>query len=72
MTKDMESLLRQQTPPCRTKWLHLYWTGLWLDFMYCSQSDEHSVQGQVGWGSEQSGLVEGDPAQGRGLELDDL
>jgi len=27
-----------------------------------------SVQGQVGWGFEQPGLVEGVPAHGRGLE----
>lgn len=26
------------------KWQHLYWAGLWLDFMYCSQSNEHCVQ----------------------------
>ena len=31
-----------------------------------------SVQGQVGWGFEQPGLVEGVPAHGRGLGLDDL
>ena len=31
-----------------------------------------SVQGRVGWGFEQPGLVEGVPAHGRGLELDDL
>jgi len=32
-----------------------------------------SVQGQVGWSSEQPGLVEDVPARGRGgLELDDL
>ena len=31
-----------------------------------------SVQGQVGRGFEQPGLVEGVPAHGRGLELDDL
>jgi len=31
-----------------------------------------SVQGQVGWGSEPPGVVEGVPAQGRGLEPDDL
>jgi len=30
------------------------------------------VQGQVGWGPGQPGLVVGDPAQGRSLELDDL
>jgi len=27
----------------------------------------HSVQGQVGWSSEQPGLVEGVPAHGRGV-----
>jgi len=31
-----------------------------------------SVQGHVGWSSEQPGLVEDVPANGRGLELDDL
>jgi len=31
-----------------------------------------SVQGQVGWSSEQPGLVEDVSAHGRGLELDDL
>ena len=31
-----------------------------------------SVQGQVGRGFEQPGLVEGVPAHGRGVELDDL
>ncbi|KAJ7411391.1 hypothetical protein WISP_102642 [Willisornis vidua] len=31
-----------------------------------------SVQGQVGWGSEQPGLVEGVPAHSRVLKLDDL
>jgi len=31
-----------------------------------------SVQGQVGRGFEQRGLVAGVPAHGRGLELDDL
>ncbi|GAB0193696.1 hypothetical protein GRJ2_001834900 [Grus japonensis] len=31
-----------------------------------------SVQGQVGWGFGQPGLVAGVPAHGRGLELDDL
>jgi len=31
-----------------------------------------SVQGQVGWSSEQPGLVEDVPAHGRGLELGDL
>jgi len=31
-----------------------------------------SVQDQTGWGFEQPGLVEGVPAQDRGLELDDL
>jgi len=31
-----------------------------------------SVQGQVGWSSEQPGLVEAVPAHGRGLEPDDL
>ena len=31
-----------------------------------------SVQGQVGWGFEQPGLVEGVPARGRGVRLDDL
>jgi len=30
------------------------------------------VQGQVGQGLEHPGLVEGVPAHGRGLELDDL
>jgi len=30
------------------------------------------VQGQAGWGSEWPGVVEGVPAHGRGLELDDL
>ena len=30
------------------------------------------VQGQVGRGFEQPGLVEGVPAHGRGVELDDL
>jgi len=31
-----------------------------------------SVQGQAGWSSEQSGLVECVPAHCRGLEPDDL
>jgi len=31
-----------------------------------------STQGQAGWGFEQPGLVGGDPAQERGLELGDL
>jgi len=31
-----------------------------------------SVQGQVGWSSEQPDLVEGVAAHGRGLELGDL
>ena len=31
-----------------------------------------SIQGQAGWGSERPALVEGVPAHGRGLELDDL
>ena len=31
-----------------------------------------SVQGQVGWGPEQAGLVEGVLAHGGGVELDDL
>ena len=31
-----------------------------------------SVQGQVGWGFEQPGLVEGVSALAAGLELDDL
>jgi len=31
-----------------------------------------SLQGQVGWGSEQSGLVEDVPAHCRGVGLDDL
>ena len=31
-----------------------------------------SVQGQTGWGFEQPGLVEGIPAHGKGLDLDDL
>lgn len=31
-----------------------------------------SVQGQVGWGFEQPGIVEGVPAHSGGLELDDL
>ena len=31
-----------------------------------------NVQGQVGWSSEQPGLVETVPTHGRGLELDDL
>uniref|UniRef100_A0A672UC28 Uncharacterized protein n=1 Tax=Strigops habroptila TaxID=2489341 RepID=A0A672UC28_STRHB len=31
-----------------------------------------SVQGKVGQGLEQPGLVEGVPARGRGLELDEL
>jgi len=31
-----------------------------------------SDQGQVGWGLEHPGLVEGVPARGRGLELDEL
>lgn len=30
------------------------------------------IQGDIGWGLEQSGLAEGVPAQGRGLEQDDL
>jgi len=30
------------------------------------------LEGQVGWSSEQPGLVEDVPAHGRGLELDDL
>ena len=31
-----------------------------------------NIQGQVGWGSEQPGLVEGVPAHCRGVGLDDL
>ena len=31
-----------------------------------------SVQDQVGWGFEQPGLVEGIPAHGSGVGLDDL
>jgi len=31
-----------------------------------------SVQGQVGWSSEQPGLVDYVPAHGRGLEPDEL
>jgi len=31
-----------------------------------------NIQGQVGWGSEQPGLVEDVPAHCRGAELDDL
>jgi len=31
-----------------------------------------NIQGQVGWGSEQGGLVEDVPAQCRGVGLDDL
>ena len=31
-----------------------------------------NIQGQVGRGCEQPGLVEGVPAHGRGLGLDDL
>ena len=31
-----------------------------------------SVEGQVGWGFGQAGLVEGVPAHGRGLDLDGL
>ena len=31
-----------------------------------------NVQGQAGWSSEHPGLVEGVPADGRGLEQDDL
>lgn len=31
-----------------------------------------SVQGQPGWGFEQSGLVEGVPVHSRGLALDDF
>ena len=31
-----------------------------------------SVQGQVGWGFEQLGLVRGFPAHDRGVELDEL
>lgn len=31
-----------------------------------------SFQGHVGGGLEQRGLVEGGPAHGRGMELDDL
>ena len=31
-----------------------------------------SVKGQVGWGFEQAGLVEGIPAHSRGVRLDDL
>ena len=31
-----------------------------------------SLQGQVGWGIEQPGLVGDVPAHDRGLELDDL
>ena len=31
-----------------------------------------SVQGQVQWSSEQPDLVEGVPAHGKGLEVDDL
>ena len=31
-----------------------------------------NIQGQVGWGSEQSGLVEDVPAHGRGVGLEDL
>ena len=38
----------------------------------CGCSLPGSVQGQAGWGFEQPGLVEGVPAHGRGLELDDL
>jgi len=38
----------------------------------CGCSLPGSVQGQAGWGFEQLGPVEGVPAHGRGLELDDL
>ena len=31
-----------------------------------------NIQGQVGWGSEQPGLVEDIPAPCRGVRLDDL
>ena len=31
-----------------------------------------SVQGQVGWGFEQPGLVEGVPTHGRGVGIHDL
>ena len=30
------------------------------------------IQGQAGWGPGQADLVVGNPANGRGLELDDL
>ena len=31
-----------------------------------------SLPGQAGWGSEQPGVVEGAPAHGKGLEIDNL
>ena len=31
-----------------------------------------SIQGQVGWGFEQPGLMGGVPAYSRGVEIDDL
>lgn len=39
--------------------------------MRAAVSASGSVQGQFGWGSEQSGLVKDVPPHGRGLELDD-
>ena len=38
----------------------------------CGCSIPGSVQGQVGWGFEQPGIVEDVPAHGRGVGLDDL
>ena len=37
-----------------------------------AQAAQRSVQGRAGRGSEHPGLVEGVPAQGRGLERGDL
>lgn len=38
----------------------------------CGYSNPDTVQAQVGWDFEQSGLVKHVPALSRGLELDDL
>jgi len=38
----------------------------------CGCSLPGSVQGQVGWGFEEPGLVEGVPAYGRGLGMGDI
>lgn len=54
-----------------------FYFACWLDtscytIHVSGKGDKLCAQGQAGWGSEHSGLVEGVPLRGSGMELDDL